>query len=219
MGPRIACLLLMLAAALLPASFLAALDMSANTGMLLIGTVQPAGTDAMNPTITYVLGASIRLPIGGAFFLAPTLDFLGTYYQWVPTAGIAVPAQQETGSGFYTLGALAGAQFGMEVPLSPVISIGGSIGLDVLLRFPVALPDDGAASTAGQAKAPAYFFGMGRFLYPETSLSFRWKVSNAVSLTVGIRAFYPVFHLWDGLNQPFVDQFMASGSLGFGFTL
>jgi hypothetical protein len=216
---RIACLPLMLAVAILPAPSSAALDMSVNTGMLLIGTVPPAGTGGPNPAIAYTLGASVRLPLGGELYLEPTLDLFTTWYEWVASAGVAVPALEETGDGFFTLGTMAGLQFGIEHPLSPALSIGGSIGVDGLLRFPISLSTDLAASTAGQAAAPAFFFGMVRFIYPETRVLLRWKVSNTLSLTVGLRAFYPIFHIWDGLNQPFLDQFMMSAGLGFGFSL
>jgi len=30
-----------------------------------------------------------------------------------------------------------------------------------------------------------------------------------------VRAFYPIFHIWDGENLPFLDQLMIAGSLGF----
>jgi hypothetical protein len=209
----------MLAVALLPAPSVAALDMSANAGMLLTGTVPPAGTGGPNPSIAYVLGASVRFSVGGELYLEPTLDIFTTWYEWVASAGVAVPALEETGGGFFTLGALAGAQVGIEHALSSAVSIGGSLGLDVLLRFPIPLASDVGAAAAGEAAAPAYFFGMGRFLYPETRLFFRWRVSSGLSMTMGVRALYPVFHLWDGLHQPFLDQFILSAGLGFGFSL
>jgi hypothetical protein len=36
---------------------------------------------------------------------------------------------------------------------------------------------------------------------------------------VNVRAFYPLFHLWDGLNAPFLDQFMFSGGIGVAIRL
>ena len=70
-----------------------------------------------------------------------------------------------------------------------------------------------------QNAALSYFFSMGRFFYPETRFFLRWQISDPVALTFNLRAFYPLFHLWDGLSQSFFEQFMLSGGLGFGIQL
>ena len=62
-------------------------------------------------------------------------------------------------------------------------------------------------------------YGSGRFFYPETRFFLRWHVTEPVDLLVNLRAFYPVFHLWDGSGQPFWDQLMVSFGIGFGIKL
>jgi hypothetical protein len=64
-----------------------------------------------------------------------------------------------------------------------------------------------------------WFYGNGRFFYPETRFFLRWHVSEPVDFLVNLRAFYPVFHFWDGSGQPFWDQLMVSFGIGFGIRL
>jgi len=209
----------MLTMGLLVVPVIPAVELSVNTSALLIGTIPPAGFGGPNPQVTYLVGASLPLPVAGIFFLEPMVELFGTYYEWVNAASVAVPALEEAGGSFLTLGTLVSLHGGAGFPLSSAVSLGGSLGLDVLLRFPIAQASDGPGSAAGQAAAPGYFFGAGRFIYPETRLFLRLKFSNALTLVLNVRAFYPVFHLWDGLGQPFLDQFMLSGGLGFAMRL
>jgi hypothetical protein len=125
----------------------------------------------------------------------------------------------EAGPGFFTLGVLLWVLAGVSWPVSPAVSLGGSVGLDVLARFPLEFFNTDSASINGRLPALGWFFGMGRFLYPETRLFMRWHATEQVDLLVNVRAFYPLFHLWDGLAQPFIDQFMLSVGLGFSIRL
>jgi hypothetical protein len=213
MGPRVACLCILLTAAVLPAPAASGADLSVNAGLLLIGTYAPAGSSGLNPTITYLVGASLPFPVAGPFFVEPMVELFGTYYEWAAADSVAVPSTYDAGAGFFTLGSLVSLHGGLDFPLTAALSLG------FLLRFPFAQASDGPASVTGQASAPGYFYGSLRFVYPESRLFFRWKVSDALTLVMNLRAFYPVFHLWDGLGQPFVDQFMLSGGLGFAFRL
>ncbi len=219
MSPRVACLLVLLTGAVLCTPAVSAADISLNSSMLLIGAVAPSGTGGPNPDITYLVGASVPLPVAGVFFLEPMLEVFGTYYEWVPGDSVAVPTVIERGTSFFTLGTLVSAHGGVDLPLSAAVSLGVSLGLDVLLRFPLELTNSLPESVAGRAPALGYFFGGGRFFYPETRLFLRWKMSDTFTLVMNVRAFYPLFHLWDGLSQPFVDQFMVSGGLGLAFRL
>jgi hypothetical protein len=107
----------------------------------------------------------------------------------------------------------------VSFPISSAVSLGGAIGLDFLLRFPFELQNTTDANKADQSSGLSWFYGSGRFFYPETRFFLRWHVTEPVDLLVNLRAFYPVFHLWDGSGQPFWDQLMVSFGIGFGIKL
>jgi hypothetical protein len=103
--------------------------------------------------------------------------------------------------------------------LSDVISLGATVGLDLLLRLPAELQNNSTVVRDAQSSALGWFYGAGRFLYPETRLFLRWHFSEPVDLLVNVRALYPVFHLWDGSGQPFWDALVISGGVGFAVRL
>ena len=189
-----------------------------NASLMVIGSVPPVGYGDVSP-IVQLIGISLPVRVSGPYFLEPMLEFFGTNYEWTGTYGTAVPAQAEAGGGFFTLGTLISMHAGASFPVSPVVSLGGSVGLDLLLRFPIEFTNMSAQSVDGRLPALGYFFDKVRFLYPETRLFLRWQISDAIGLVVNLRAFYPLFHLWDGLGQSFFDQFMFSGGLGFAIRL
>ena len=193
-------------------------ELDVNASLMVIGSVPPAGLGDVSP-IVQLIGVSVPVRLSGPYFLEPMLEFFGTNYEWDDTSGTAFPTQAEAGAGFFTLGTLISMHAGASFPVSPVLSLGGSLGLDLLLRFPLEFINKSAESVDGRLPALGYFFGKVRFLYPETRLFLRWQVTDAVGLVVNLRAFYPLFHLWDGLGQSFFDQFMFSGGLGFAVRL
>ena len=67
--------------------------------------------------------------------------------------------------------------------------------------------------------AQSYFFAKARFFYPETTFSVIWQVSEPIGLIFNIRALFPVFHLWDGMGQPFIDQFIIGAGIGIAIRL
>jgi hypothetical protein len=158
---------------------------------------------------------SVPFTWSGPFFLEPGLELLGTYYEWIPSSGPAVITPSESASGFFTIGALLSLQAGMKWNVSPIISFGGAVGLDFLLRFPLELQNQ---VQADESSALGWFFG-GRFIYPEARIFLRWHVSEPVDLLLNLRGFYPVYHLWDGSGQPFWDALMVSGGIGFAIRL
>jgi hypothetical protein len=216
---KVGCLLLALSVCIPSVAALTLTDIDANASLLVIGTYPPAGYGGPNPALTYLLGASLPLRFTNIFFLEPGLELFGTYYEWTYDSATAVPTLYESGGSFFTLGALISAQAGVSFPVSSAVSLGGSLGLDVLLRFPLEFFNPLPQSVNGKQPALGYFFGEGRFFYPETRLFMRWSVSPALALIVNLRAFYPLFHAWDGLGQPFLDQFMGAAGIGLAFRL
>jgi hypothetical protein len=204
--------------AMLVASSLSALavdELDVSFGIITIGTTDPG---ASGPSIvTPLYGVSLPMQVSGPFFIEPMLEFYTTFYQWTGTA--VAPAAMENAQGFLTLGTLLSFHGGARWAVSPAITLGGSLGIDFLLRFPIEflMPDQNAA--ANTSAGLGWFFGAARFIYPETRLFMRWQVSPAIGLVFNLRAWYPLFHLWDGQNRPFVDQFMFAGGIGFSVKL
>jgi hypothetical protein len=193
-------------------------ELDANFSLMMLGSVPPAGYGQGN-SIVQLWGAALPIQITGFFFLEPMLEFFGTYYQWTESNATAVPTQYETGDGFYTFATLISLHAGLDFPLGKVISLGGSIGADFLLRFPFDPANTNPDSVVDRPSSLNFFFTEGRFFYPESRLFLHWKASDVFGLVVNLRAFYPLFHLWDGLNQPFLDQFLFSGGIGVAIRL
>ena len=211
-------MLLAVCACALPVSAISLDEIDANASLMLIGSVPPAGYGGPSP-IVQLLGASLPISLSSWFVLEPMLELFGTDYEWTDTFATAVPAAVESGGGFFTLGTLISLHAGVRLPIAKAVSLGLSIGPDFLLRFPLEFFNNLPASVAGRAPAQAYFFADGRFFYPESRLFFRWQFSESLVMVINLRVFYPLFHAWDGLGQPFIDQFMVSAGLGLGFRL
>jgi hypothetical protein len=204
--------------AAIPGATLAALsidELDANVGLIFIGSSAPSGYSRPDLAVAPLIGLSMPLQLSGSFFLEPGLEIMGTYYEWIPGADVAVLTPAESGKGFFTLGALLSLQAGLKFPISTVISLGGALGLDLFLRFPLELQNQVASDASS---ALGWFLG-GRFLYPEVRLFLRWHISEPVDLLFNLRGFYPVYHLWDGSSQPFWDALMVSGGVGFAIRL
>jgi hypothetical protein len=201
-----------------PASAITVDELDVTAGLLLISTTFTAPVATAASPIVPIFGAGLPMGIAGPFYVEPMIEFFGTYYLWTGTD--VAPAASETGEGgFYTIGSLISLHAGLRYEITPVIRLGGSLGLDLLLRFPFEFQNTTSVDQADQSSALSYFFSDGRFFYPESRLFFRWQISDPVALSFNLRAFYPLFHLWDGLSQSFLEQFMFSGELGFGVRL
>lgn len=204
----------------LPGAALSALSLSldeidANASLVFVGSNPASGYNLPNLAVTPLIGVSVPFRLWGPFFVEPGLEFLGLYYQWISGSGAAL-TPVESASGFFTIGTLISLQAGLSFPISSVISLGGALGLDFFLRFPLELQNQ---VQADESSALGWFFGSGRFFYPETRIFLRWHISEPVDLLLNFRAFYPIFHLWDGSGQPFWDALMVSGGIGFAIRM
>jgi len=202
-----------------PVFSLSITELDVNASLAFIGSnPQPVftGQDPMLG-IAPLLGVSVPLRLSGQFFIEPGLEFLGWYYDW--TGSAAQITQAENGSGFFTIGALLSFQAGVTFPLGTAVSLGAAAGLDLFARFPFELQNTGTSVKADEGSALGWFYGGGRFLYPEARLFLRWHVSEPVDVLVNLRGFFPIFHLWDGSGQPFWDALMVTGGVGFAVRL
>jgi hypothetical protein len=203
----------------LPAAALSVDELDVNTDILVIGTVPPDDYGTANPAIAYPLGASLPLRIAGPFFVEPAIGIYGLLYEWTYDNATAVPTRVEAAGQFFTLCALVSLQAGVVFPVSSVISLGGTVGADFLLRFPLDWWNTDTSSTEGRTPSLQYFFSSGRFFYPETRLFLRWHIAEPLDLLFNVRALYPLFHAWDGRGASFIDEAMLSVGLGFAVRL
>ena len=205
-------------AALLAASSLSALSMDeldVNFGLIYIGTANPG---ALGPSIlTPLYGVSLPMQLNAPFFIEPMLEFFTTYYRWTGTD--VAPAAMETGDGFLTLGTLLSLHGGARWAVSPAVTVGGSVGIDFLLRFPIEFLMADQNSAANTSAGLGWFFGAARFIYPEARAFLKWQVTNTIGLVFNLRAWLPLYKLWDTPSYPFPDQFMFEGGVGLALKL
>jgi hypothetical protein len=211
MKVRFACIALSAALLGVPSAFGFSLrGVDVNPGLIMVFATDPLA--APSPIVA-TIGASMPIDISDLFFVEPAIDIFGVNYSYADVR--AVPATIEAADGFFTACILIGAQAGARFTLTEVLEIGGTVGADVLVRFPMEFVNNSEASLEDRDPAMAYFYGALRFIYPETRVFLRWQVVEQIGLVFSVRALYPVFHLWDGENLPFLDQLMIAGSLGF----
>lgn len=179
-------------------------------GMVFIGNTDTAS--APSPLLPS-LGMSFPILERKFWGLDSGFLLLSTYYQY--ESGRATPVELENRD-FVVFGILADARAGLHVTLGRVVTLGLNGGLVLFLRVPVPLFAD-----AGPDFGPTlgYFYGKARALYPETELFVRFPLMEALDLRLAVRAYYPVFHLWDGESLPFWDQFILSGLIGIVYRL
>ncbi len=209
MRAKVILLILLLGGASQLSFALSVSELDINAGLLLIGSSPPGAPSPLVQT----LGMSLVLTGDGPFFLEPTIEFFGSYYEWTGTR--TVPAPYESGTSFLTIGSLITLQSGLMYTLSKSIEMGGALGIDFLIRFPFEFQNTAADTGNGLT----YFYTQGRFIYPETRFITRWHVADGVTLAFTLRAMYPLFHLWDGESLPFYDQLLTAFNIGFVISL
>ena len=65
----------------------------------------------------------------------------------------------------------------------------------------------------------SYLYGQGRFVYPSAGILFSWGPATTEGIEIALRtkAYFPIFHFWDGEESDFIDQFMIKISVGLRF--
>ncbi|MQY76699.1 MAG: hypothetical protein GH155_03630 [Spirochaeta sp.] len=194
----------------LPLCLTPALDSYTVEGGLqfLINSDQDSAPSPLMPT----LGFSRPFWKRGIFTLDGGALFFGTYYQYQNDR--ALPAEIEHRD-FLVLASLVDARIGPEFIINNRLKAGGGLGLALFIRLPIPLFDD---IKDDFTPLLGYFYA-GRFVYPETEIYTAWKLNDKLELKTSIRVLFPIFHLWDGEELPFVDQMLISGLIGIRYTL
>ncbi len=175
-----------------------------DAGLHFIGNSEP--DSAPSPFLPTV---GMTFPILDHPFLTWESSFLlfGTYYQYENNR--ANPVEQEHRD-FLVPAVLGDTRFGAVLKLGK-FSMGGNIGLALLLRVPIPLFSDISSDWGPIA---AYFYAMARFFYPESEVYASYQLDNEITLKVAFRSYYPLFNLWTGEQLPFIDQYMFNLLVG-----
>jgi len=207
-------------------------------GVIWIGNepVDAEGKDAAPHPLTTVVGVSLPIRFSTIFALVPELRYYGLPYGM--EYGRAVPVEIEFASWPWVLGFLLEPRAVFDFRLADTLTISPYLSPTFLIRIPV--PNRYSADIDEIA---AYQYGMGRFFYPEAGVVLDWRLpfrnrsplaeslneegftgeppyeGIEIHFIVDLNAYFPVFHIWDGEERKFYDQFMASGAVGLRFLL
>ncbi len=176
-------------------------------GLLFIGNTEvESAPSPLLPT----LGLTLPFPVLKHPFINLESGFLlfGTYYQFEDERATPVELEHRD---FMVLGALVDTRIGIDLKISKAFKMGFYAGLALLIRAPIPLFED-IKSNLGPTLG--YFYGKLRFLYPETQITAQMPILENFDIKISLRAYYPLFHLWDGEGLPFMDQFMIGGLIG-----
>ncbi len=161
---------------------------------------------AFVPFFYQELSENLSLVIQGELF------FWGTYYTFNGTRALPQEVEAPGDTWNWVLATTIDPRIALEYRFNKVITGGIDLGLAFLLRFPIVSNENGIIDWN---HITGYFFGAGRFFYPENNIYIIWSVFDYLNLYFGIKSMYPIFHLWDDENLPFYDQFIFSVNLGF----
>jgi hypothetical protein len=201
-----AALTALLLALLLPlgASALEAPDtLRANWGVLVESLTNPAlSSHVSSPSINFNFGAGVSMPLSpdSRWSFGPSADLYWYYGEF--NSGQPV-ATDEAFSSTFVMGLLLNAPVVYSIPLNPkfTLSAGGGLCLDLRFAFKSGDLDASAAKASN-----AYFWGMGRFLTPSTTLRIEYKLTERVGFGFSARVLWPIYNIWTGEGYGFFDQ-------------
>ena len=142
-------------------------ELDINASLMVIGSVPPAGY-GQGSTIVQLIGASLPIQLAKPFFIEPVVEFYGWPYAW--TGSSAVPTSSEDGYGFFIFGTIISLQGGLSYPVSSAISLGGSLGLDFVIRFPFELQNHELQGCLGRELGHGVFLRCGQVLLPRDAV-------------------------------------------------
>ncbi|MFW6329849.1 MAG: hypothetical protein ACOC28_07095, partial [Alkalispirochaetaceae bacterium] len=157
------------------------------------------------------IGGGARFTLTGPWHAGVLIHLWTQEYLQTPE-GPVVPTQIETGAAAgeslaATLGFMLSLPFSYDwaPEATPEFRFGGGLSPTLVFRIPYAGIDgsepDGVRS---------YYLSSLRFLYPETFVYTDYLFTERLSLTLHLRALWPLYNLWDGEATPFLDETLVS---------
>jgi hypothetical protein len=203
MRKKISVFLIVFMSFLLSGVPLPALDLlELDGGLVYIGSTDPdSAPSPLVPAIGMTFPFSKKLSI---FDLESSFLLTGTYYQYENDR--ASPAEPEHRD-FAMVCILGDFRAVYRFLNRESFSLGADFGLSAFLRIPIPLFPD-ASENFGKTLAYLYAF---RFLYPETGFFGTYNILENIDLKLSLRAYWPLYLLWDGEQLPFPEGLLVSG--------
>jgi len=172
------------------------------------GSYSANGIEA-NPLFTS-FAAGFRLKIGVHQYLDMGLTMYLDEYVYRADLQKAFPTQAETGKETgplaLVLGLMPAILYAGEIELSPKAVLGLGAGLAFNFRIPLMALDN----STGIDKIGDYLFGAFKVINPVFEVYSRFPAGNHVTFGPYLRAYLPIYRIWDGDNLPFWDTLLAS---------
>lgn len=154
--------------------------------------------------LNFAGGFGVDLEFAPRVRFAPTLFLYWQEYLETPD-GKVVPTQIETGTAAGelagTLGLILSMPYIYEWRLSEQFSILAGASPSFVFRLPVS-PIEG--SELGGLYS--YFFSEARFLVPELTGSFLYRVNERLRFGINLRMFFPLHNIWTQYEVEFFDE-------------
>lgn len=161
------------------------------------------------------LGAGLEMGIGEVFSFEPSLDLYLNYFGF-NSDGRPLPVE-ESNREIYLLFLVLDPNFIFHFPVSETIKF--DLFASPSFFFPVPLRDWWDEGSERYDDVLGYLYGAFRFFQPMGGAAFVWNFSENTALEIRIKAYIPIFHLWDFEFLEFEDQMRIGLSLGFQFRL
>ncbi len=159
---------------------------------------------------------SVLMDLAKHFEFQPELTLFYFDYVWDSSEERAVPAAIETADRISVFHFLINPVFTLKIPLDEKIFFGITMTPSLLFRLPLSAADNG---NEYRGEISEYLYSDLRFFYPALGGLFRWRFSTNTAFSVSASCYIPLFNVWDGSSEAFVDQIMVTGSAGFLFYL
>lgn len=174
---------------------------------------EAAASEVPSPSLNFVLGASVELPLAASarWAFEPSAELYWYYAEYVN--GRAVPGDQ-TLSDAFAIGLLVDAPLVYSIPIAGKFSasVGGGLCLD--LRFAIDTPPYGRLG-----EIYAYLWDKARFILPSALARVEYDLAERVGFGLELRAFLPVFNLWTPDSPGFFDQAIFIANLAVRYRL
>jgi hypothetical protein len=173
-------------------------------GALFVITEENGLAGDVSPLL-FAPGFSFASHLGGDWYLEFSADLYWATYAFPEGAGQPLPVNVENRSA-WVFSLLAGADVLFRLPIGQRfwLRIYAGPGADLRLCLNALYqgdPDYGFAAEETD-RTTAYFWGEGRWFYPNAGLGFDIAVAPKLLAGLDLRAWFPVYRLWTGESLP-----------------